>query len=74
MVCLFGSRGQWKQGLLARCSPGGCRKEGDEDAEQAHAKAPNGAADKRAPDSQAWPPRGDAEIKGRSGAESEQRL
>ena len=34
---------------------------------------PNGAADKRAPDSQAWPPWGDAEIKGCSAAESEPR-
>jgi hypothetical protein len=32
---------------------------------------PNGARDERHPDSQAWPRRGDAEIKGRSVAESE---
>jgi hypothetical protein len=32
---------------------------------------PNGARDERHPDSQAWPLRGDAEIKGRSAAESE---
>ena len=31
----------------------------------------NGARDERHPDSQAWPPRGDAETKGRSAAESE---
>jgi len=32
---------------------------------------PNGARDERNPDSQAWPLWGDAEIKGRSVAESE---
>ena len=32
---------------------------------------PNGARDERHTDSQAWPLRGDAEIKGRSAAESE---
>jgi len=34
-------------------------------------EAPNEARDERPPDSQAWPRRGDAEIKGRSAAESE---